>query len=139
MYKLTNNNSIIRLADNASIPLDPANRDYAEYLAWLAAGNTPLPVDQPTTEQIVDGYTTAIQKRLDDFAKTRGYDGILSACTYAASKNTKFAAEGNYCVTARDGTWAKCYEILAAVQAGTRAMPTLDQLLLELPALAWPV
>jgi hypothetical protein len=43
MYKLTKHNSIQRLADNASIPNDPANRDYAEYLEWVAAGNTPGP------------------------------------------------------------------------------------------------
>ena len=29
-----------RKADNASIPFDPLNRDYQEYLAWVAAGNT---------------------------------------------------------------------------------------------------
>jgi len=38
---------IIRTADNAFIPFDPANRDYADYLAWLAEGNTPLEADAP--------------------------------------------------------------------------------------------
>ena len=37
---------VIRLADNAFIPFDPANRDYAEYLEWLAEGNEPLPTDE---------------------------------------------------------------------------------------------
>ena len=38
-------NCIKRIADNAFIPFDPANTDYAEYLKWLAEGNTPLPAD----------------------------------------------------------------------------------------------
>jgi hypothetical protein len=36
---------IKRIADNAFIPHDPANTDYAEYLRWIEAGNTPLPAD----------------------------------------------------------------------------------------------
>ena len=46
-YQLTATDSILRLADNASIPLDPANRDFATFLAWLEAGNTPEPAPTP--------------------------------------------------------------------------------------------
>lgn len=48
-YQLTTGDTILRLADNAYIPPDPANTDYAAYLAWVEAGNTPLPPD-PTPE-----------------------------------------------------------------------------------------
>jgi len=92
----------------------------------------------PTPEQIIAQYDAAVQQRLDDFAKTRNYTNIMSAATYATSTVPKFKAEGQYAVEARDATWAKCYEILAAVEGGTRPMPTLDELLAELPVLTWP-
>ena len=36
---------IMRIADTAFIPFDPANGDYQEYLAWVAEGNTPDPAE----------------------------------------------------------------------------------------------
>ena len=47
MYQLLSGNTILRLKDNVFIPTDPANRDYAEYLAWLEDGNEPLPAPEP--------------------------------------------------------------------------------------------
>jgi hypothetical protein len=58
-YQLTATESIvIRTADGACIPNDPANRDYAEYTEWLDGGGVPDPYvppeqtpPQPSTEQ----------------------------------------------------------------------------------------
>ena len=52
MYSLIKNPegnvaAILQIATGASIPFDPANTDYAAYLEWLAAGNTPEPAPEP--------------------------------------------------------------------------------------------
>lgn len=46
-YQLTSGDTILRLSDNAFIPVAPGNRDYREYLDWLDAGNTPEPAPAP--------------------------------------------------------------------------------------------
>ena len=102
------------------------------------AGEIERPVENPAV-QIIAQYTAAVQHRLDAFFQDRGYDGVLSAATYATSTVPKFKAEGQYAVSARDATWAKCYEILAAVEGGTQPMPSQDELIAQLPPLVWPV
>jgi hypothetical protein len=83
-------------------------------------------------------YVKAVQAVLDGKARERHYDGILSACTYATSTNSKFQKEGQACVSWRDAVWAKCYDLLAQVKSGALAQPTLADLLAMLPALDWP-
>lgn len=90
-------------------------------------------------QALIDSITAQTQQRLDDFASTRNYDGILSLCTYATSTVQKFQVEGQYGVEARDATWAKLYEIMAEVEAGTRPMPaSYADIEGDLPVLAWP-
>ena len=52
MYKLNKYQgkdvSVNRLSDGASIPFDPDNTDFQQYLKWLDEGNTPTPADEVT-------------------------------------------------------------------------------------------
>jgi len=52
-YQLTQSDTILRLADNAFIPQDPANIDYKEYQDWLAEGNTPEPAPELPTPPVL--------------------------------------------------------------------------------------
>lgn len=106
---------------------------------WTVEQLTPQE-QQARAMRIKQEIVEATQARLDNFARTRNYDNILSACTYATSTVPEFAAEGQYCVNARDNTWATLYTVLAEVEAGTRPMPSgyadIEPLL---PPLEWPV
>ena len=92
----------------------------------------------PTLPELQAKFTAAIQEYMDAFFRERNYDGVMSAATYAASQNPKFAAEGQYAVQVRDLVWAKGYEIMDAVLSGERGIPTVEDVLAELPPLAWP-
>jgi hypothetical protein len=90
-------------------------------------------------QEVYDEVTKLTQERLDDFAKTRNYSGILSLCSYATGSNLKFKQEGEYGVLIREQTWAKLYEILAEIEAGTRPVPSgYSEIAHELPTLEWP-
>lgn len=89
--------------------------------------------------QIITNISLEVQKRLDDFAATRYYDGILSLCTYSNSAITKFKNEGKYGITIRDQTWDKVYKIFGDAQSGLRAIPmTYSEIESELPIPTWP-
>ena len=60
-YQLTSTDSITRTEDGACIPPDPANRDYAEYLAWVEDGGVPDPyVAPPPVKPEADPQTTML-------------------------------------------------------------------------------
>ena len=96
------------------------------------------PPPPPTQDELVKRYSAAVQRRLDDFAKTKGYDNIHTAASYAACGHPAFSVEGAYALQARSETWDKCYKVMGEALAGRREVPRLDELLAELPPLEWP-
>jgi len=77
MYQLTNGDTILRTTDGAFIPPDPANRDYADFLAWLEAGNTPEPAPPPPPAP--PSYTAF-------------WDALISSAVYSAIRTQSMAS-----------------------------------------------
>jgi hypothetical protein len=76
----------------------------------------------------------AVQNLLDSEAIAAGYDSIHTAVTYADEPAVpKFQQDGIALRTRRSLVWAKCYEIIGEVVAGTRPLPTVAELIAELP------
>lgn len=100
----------------------------------------PQPTPEELAAQLQTQMTDAVQYTLDAFAKTRGYDGIMSACSYSNSTDAQFKLEADYCIQLRDTTWRMGYAILAEVKAGNRPVPTVEELIAELPvgSAKWP-
>jgi len=90
-----------------------------------------------TPEQVLSIYTNAIQRFMDQKASEKNYDNIKSAALRAALPDSPFHAEGIAAGTWMDNCWALSYQILDEVKAGTRNMPTVDQLIGMLPELVW--
>ena len=124
--------------DKATQKLGPVSLDGA-------GGELFIPVIDLTAEelqalqmQMQQVYIDGVQAHMDGVAVARGYDNIFTLCTYAASTHPVFGAEGKIGLEWRDAVWSFCHVVLAAVASEKRTAPTLDELISELPAIAWP-
>lgn len=117
-YQLTREGYVIRTADGAKVPITTSaeypntNPDYLAYLAWLEAGNTPLPAAAPTTEE----QRTLDQNRYKLRAEAK--DGLLA---YMAADNMSRVRSGVWTVSDLTGLMAD-----PAVQLAQAYMATLS-------------
>lgn len=109
----------------------------------LADGETytetlPEPTPEQAAKALIAEMERVVEAFLDGVAKERGYTR-LSIPGYVMSPNDQWAAEALAYVRWRDlQVWPKCYEIMAACEAGERGIPSPDELIAELPEISWP-
>lgn len=121
-------------------PIPEGKRLFWRDGAWvlediLSEAEAPEPTP-PTHEEIQKTLTDAVQAHMDTKVKERGYDNIHTARLYALG--TEFREEGIACVVWCDVVWRTCNNILNEVTAGQREIPTVQELIAELPELVWP-
>jgi hypothetical protein len=64
--------TVLRNLDGAFVPFDPANRDYQQYLDYLAGGGVPDPVPTPTA-----AMTALLQLEANDALMFRALEVLI--------------------------------------------------------------
>ena len=137
-----------------TIPADAVAVSAVEHAALLAGqaegkaiapgnGGRPAiedaPEPPPSPALTLATIAAAVQAHLDAAARARDYESIQSAVTYADEPAVPlYPAEGIVFRAWRSLVWARCYALLAEVQAGLRDPLTPEGVVAELPALALP-
>lgn len=120
----------------------PENVAGAWRQTWGARPAT-LAEQQAQKAEMVKFYDGAVQKHLDDAARSFGYGDpnrpevspILHAISYADEPIVaRFQDEGRALRAWRSLVWAAAGVVLAEVEAGARSAPSVAELLAELPA-----
>ncbi|WP_103618931.1 hypothetical protein [Campylobacter concisus] len=88
-----------------------------------------------TLDELTLLFKEKTQELLDAKAREKGYDDILSACSYAGYDND-FRAEGEAFGIWRAKVWKYGYGLLNAIAEGKHKMPkSFDEILAEMPTL----
>jgi hypothetical protein len=110
----------------------------AQTLAEELGDDLPLETPPEPAPPSVDDFRFAIQNVVDEKARERRYDNGNSLASYANSTVASWAAEASTFIAWRDQVWAYAYAALAEVEAEIRPVPSIEELLSELPTMEWP-
>lgn len=90
--------------------------------------------EEKQAEAIEQVMNSAVQSMLDAKAQEYRYDNMMSVRSYAGYENP-FQAEAQMMAVWASNCWVKAGEIEAEVLAGTRPMPTVEEVLAEMPVI----
>lgn len=107
------------------------------------AGQAEIPVmfsdvDPKAAEYIINLADKYTERKMDDFAALKRYNGIGSACSYITSTISSFKAEAEKCVDIRDRALVALITYLNQVTSGAIPVPkSTAEIDAILPVMAW--
>lgn len=135
----TDCNDYVLRSDGMGIPKDEGNRDYQDFLVWIAEGNVALLPAPPTVEDIVVRFLPQLQAWIDGIAKQNGYDTALSCISYVGSSVAQWDADAKAMLAYRDALWTWAYSqqaTLAAMTSEALAALTVEEIIAQAPTAA---
>ena len=118
---------ILDLGDNVQIGWELINNE------WVAPKVAVKTFDETKIE-----YLASISEQLDKIAQIKGYDSIISLCSYKDDPNPKFAAEALAGINYRSAVWSYCTDVLTKVTNNEMEIPTLKDFIDNAPKIQWP-
>ncbi len=101
---------------------------------WINMATVP----QETVLTVIKLVKDTVQKRLDTWASTKGYDDCKSVCGYSQSVIPEWQADAARAIYLRDTSWFNLYSYLADLQNGlVRPIRSANDLETYLPVLSW--
>ena len=88
-------------------------------------------------EKLRTHIVNEVQAWMDKKVQERNYDNIFTTISYKDSSVEKFRLEAKAASDWRDIVWVTCYAILDDVVSLKRDLPTLSEIISELPTLNW--
>lgn len=84
-------------------------------------------------QKLIEDFKKAVQSILDRKARSKGYDDIVSACSYAGYEN-EFEKEGRAFGVWRAKCWKWGYGLLSKYQnTPTKDIPSIEEMLKTMP------
>ena len=124
--------------------------EYAKTADWCNANNCTIENNDeyyevveihpyiPTEKEIQEQLEQGIEAWMNTVVAARDYDSIDTCIArYTDSPNPKYAREAKAVKNWNTAVWDKCWDILAEVKEGKRPIPTLEEVIAELPKLDW--
>lgn len=83
--------------------------------------------------KLIEDFKQVVQNILDTKAQSKGYDDIVSACSYAGYEN-EFRQEGEAFGIWRAKCWRWGYDLLAKYQnTPTKKIPSIEEIIKTMP------
>lgn len=131
-YFKKNNNEIYAYDD------EQVAQGLTEGLEEITEKETDKILHPPLTEteaktKLIENFKKVVQSMLDTKAQEKGYDDIVSACSYAGYEN-EFRAEGEAFGIWRAKCWRWGYDLLERYKDTlTKNIPSIDEMLKSMP------
>ena len=111
--------------------------DLQVYLKDRCPHKTEEQIQQEAINQRIAEIKLAVQNTLDLKAKEKDYDTAVSLASYVTSTDDEFHEQANRFIAWRDQCWRKCFEVIGLFNNGDIPMPTVGEVLRQLPTLDW--